>query len=286
MLPKKLGKSVSESFDHAEESISLLAEANKSEEIVTQGAADFRPIHTEVRDIRIAAGIIKSKIEEKEDTLRFLDDNSDAKAKMLVDIEELATERDAIEATIPANWESARNDYTELQQAERKQKTDFRKAADKGYLPIVKLQTTLAATDNLKSLGGEFQTLKDLITNNQDSDDHEQTIDSLAAAAKRFGNVEGASKIKSQISKARKALKAKKPNPEKASKALVAAEEEYQTELQWREQATAAIGPQITEYEETIRSTIGIRQQQKLSKDQALYVAACDADHRDISLNF
>jgi len=89
--------------------------------------------------------------------------------------------------------------------------------------------------------------------------------------------VEGASKIKSQISKARKALKAKKPNAEKATKTLAAAEEEYLSELQWREQAQAAIGTEIATYEETIRSTIGIRQQQKLSKDQALYVASCDA---------
>jgi len=56
--------------------------------------------------------------------------------------------------------------------------------------------------------------------------------------------------------------------------------------MEWREKAQTAIGPQLAEYEQTIRSTIGIRQQSNLSKDQALYVAACDAGHRDISLNF
>jgi len=146
MLPKKLGKSVTESFDHAEQSIAMLAEANKSAEIVNQGAADFRPVHAQVRDIRIATSKITAEIEEKNDLLRLLDDNSDPKEKLLHEIEELTAEREVIEATTPATWESARNDYTELQQAERKQKTDFRKAADKGYQPIVKLQSTLAAT--------------------------------------------------------------------------------------------------------------------------------------------
>jgi len=35
-----------------------------------------------------------------------------------------------------------------------------------------------------------------------------------------------------------------------------------------------------------ITETLGARQQQRLSRDQALYVAACDAAHRDLSLNF
>ena len=118
------------------------------------------------------------------------------------------------------------------------------------------------------------------------SGDSDAVIDELAASSKRFGDIEGASKIKSEISKARKALRAKKPDPEKAAEALLKAQEEYMAEMDWREEAQAAVGPQVAEYEQTIRSTIGIRQQSNLSKDQALYVAACDAGHRDISLNF
>ena len=38
--------------------------------------------------------------------------------------------------------------------------------------------------------------------------------------------------------------------------------------------------------EEQMRGTIGIRQQKRLSRDQALYVASCNAHHRDLSLNF
>ena len=56
--------------------------------------------------------------------------------------------------------------------------------------------------------------------------------------------------------------------------------------MQWRTEADNSLAAPVAEYEEAIRSTIGIRQQSRLSKDQALYVAACDADHRDISLNF
>lgn len=198
------------------------------------------------------------------------------------EIEALTAERETAQATTPSEWDAARSDFTELQLAERKQRTEFRRAADKGYQPIVELQKTLAAVPALKALSGEFDSLRELITNSGG----DATIDELAAASKRFGDVEGASKIKSEISKARKALRAKKPDREKAVEAILAAEEEYQSEVQWREQAQAEIGSQVAEYEATIRSSIGVRQQTRLTKDQALYVAACDAGHRDISLNF
>ena len=35
-----------------------------------------------------------------------------------------------------------------------------------------------------------------------------------------------------------------------------------------------------------MRETIGIRDQAKLTKEQALFVAKCQANHRDVSLNF
>lgn len=282
MLPDKLGKSVMESFEHASNSINLLAEANNSEQTVIDNTAAFRPLHEQVRDIRTKTTRLDTEIEELDTRLNRLDDDSDERSHLMQEIEALTAERETAQATTPAEWDAARSDFTDLQLAERKQRTEFRRAADKGYQPIVELQKTLAAVPALKALSGEFDSLRELITNSGG----DATIDELAAASKRFGDVEGASKIKSEISKARKALRAKNPDPEKAVEAILAAEEEYQSELQWREQAQAEIGSQVAEYEATIRSSIGVRQQTRLTKDQALYVAACDAGHRDISLNF
>ena len=282
MLPDKLGKSVMESFEHAGNSINLLAEANNSEQTVIDNTAAFRPLHEQVRDIRTKTTRLDTEIEELDTRLNRLDDDSDERSHLMQEIEALTAERETAQATTPSEWDAARSDFTELQLAERKQRTEFRRAADKGYQPIVELQKTLAAVPALKALSGEFDSLRELITNSGG----DATIDELAAASKRFGDVEGASKIKSEISKARKALRAKKPDREKAVEAILAAEEEYQSEVQWREQAQAEIGSQVAEYEATIRSSIGVRQQTRLTKDQALYVAACDAGHRDISLNF
>ena len=60
----------------------------------------------------------------------------------------------------------------------------------------------------------------------------------------------------------------------------------HQEELEWRINAENAVGPQLKEYEKQMRGTIGIRQQERLSRDQALYVASCNSHHRDLSLKF
>jgi hypothetical protein len=44
--------------------------------------------------------------------------------------------------------------------------------------------------------------------------------------------------------------------------------------------------PKLKKYNQIIKNNIGLRLQSKLTKEQAKFVAACNADHKDISLNF
>ena len=284
ILPSKLAKSVTASFDEADSTFVLLAEANNAAAIIEASSADFRPLHEAARDINSAANRYEEELKELSTKLRRLSDDApeETAAQLEASIEKLTQAKAEIEATTPENWVQARSDFTQLQQTERDNRTKYRRAADKGYNAIAELQETLAGTEALKALDGEIQKMINHVTENEPAD----SVDILAASSKLFGNVEGASPIKSEISKARKAVKAKKPNKEKALEALAKAQQEYDDQMQWRTEADNSLAAPVAEYEEAIRSTIGIRQQSRLSKDQALYVAACDADHRDISLNF
>jgi hypothetical protein len=104
--------------------------------------------------------------------------------------------------------------------------------------------------------------------------------------AKRFGNVAGADDVKSALSDARRALKAKEPDPEKALLSYQEALQVFESQKQWRADAVTSVKPDLETYIDAIKETLGARQQQRLSRDQALYIAACDAAHRDLSLNF
>ena len=60
----------------------------------------------------------------------------------------------------------------------------------------------------------------------------------------------------------------------------------FEEQVAWRNAAKGEIEAGLATYLDAIADTIGARQQEKLTRDQALYIAACNADHRDISLNF
>ena len=102
----------------------------------------------------------------------------------------------------------------------------------------------------------------------------------------RLGNIAGASPIKSKFSKARRALKGKKPNPEKALQQWQLGMSVYYQEIEWRQLAVNKLAQPLANYEMLLKDSIGLRMQKKLNKDQAIAVAACKSSHEDISLFF
>ena len=104
--------------------------------------------------------------------------------------------------------------------------------------------------------------------------------------SKQFKQVGGTSRIRSQLNRARKAIRAKKPSPEKAEKALNRAMELYEEDVAWRTRAAKELKPGIDAYGDQIKDTIGLRLLPRLPEEQSLYVASCNSGHRDISLNF
>lgn len=283
-LPKKLGKSVTDSFTHAGSAIELLNAAEDAALEVDKGAISYRPLHRIVRDIQLGIKGVDTELAELKTLAGRMNspEQQDAKTRLETKMSELSAEKDSMLASIPAEWEDAQASFEQLRKAERKARSDYRKAADKGYSPIAKLQQQLASTPALRELEGSIQALRTQIENSEPA----EGIPAIEALSAQFSDVDGASKIKSGLSKARRALKAKKPSLEKALKQLDAAQQEYDEQMVWRSRAETDIAPAIASYEQTIRGTIGARQQSRLTREQALHVAACDAGHRDISLNF
>jgi len=44
--------------------------------------------------------------------------------------------------------------------------------------------------------------------------------------------------------------------------------------------------PQLNEFDNAIKDTIGLRLQERLTLEQAKFVSRCRSSHKDISLNF
>ena len=284
MLPKKLNKAVESSFGSALDSFTLLEAVQAAENAVTEASVAYRPLHTQVRDIETGMRNVTRDIEELKTRLSRVsgDDVDRRKAAIESRITELTAEHDAIAATIPAEWEAAHAEYAELIKAEQKARTEYRKAADKGYAGIIELRNALNATEGFVALEGTIEALRSQIESSEPAD----MLDPIKDLADQFGDLEGAGDVKSALGKARSALKKKKPNLKTALKEMDKAQKAYDGQVEWRQQADASLKEQINTYEGNIKNTIGLRQQEKLPREEALFVAQCSAGHRDISLNF
>jgi len=284
LLPEDMAEDLTESFDAADEAINLLAEVKTAEQAVIDNQDRYRPVHTEVR--RIQADI--RKVDERMAILdtrldRTRGDDAEARRATLNErIEGLQAEITALEATIPAEWEAENQRHVDLQQAEAQVRNRYRRAADNGYEASREVVDILGGTSALRELGSAIPDMKTLMATNEPAD----MVDPLEELADQFGDIAGAGKIKSAISKARSAMRKSTPDPEAAMEAMDTAMEEYESEMQWRESAEAALYTDLSTYENVMKDTIGIRQQDRLSREQALSVASCSSHHRDLSLNF
>jgi tetratricopeptide (TPR) repeat protein len=187
-----------------------------------------------------------------------------------------------LRADIPEHWESKHEQFRVVQKAEDKALKTYRRNVDQAYEPIGELVRVIAGAEQLAALDPELMALTPLVT----SGDPAEGVEKLAAAAKAVGAVAGTGKIKSNLSGARRALRKKTPDREKALKKLGSALKIYREELAWRQRAKVELLPGLEAYEMAIRDTIGIRKQSRLPHDMALELASCTAEHRDISLHF
>ncbi|MEZ5660370.1 MAG: hypothetical protein R3E83_18090 [Burkholderiaceae bacterium] len=111
-------------------------------------------------------------------------------------------------------------------------------------------------------------------------------VEAIEAVRAELAKVEGADDIRSELSKARRALKARTSDPQGAIDSVAKAMAGYEAQMAWRNDAGKRLLPELERYEAAIRDTVGARLQPKLSREQALSIATCSAGHRDLSLSF
>ena len=111
-------------------------------------------------------------------------------------------------------------------------------------------------------------------------------MNKIISIEKILNEINGADLIKEKLTKSRRALKKDDADINKINNLIDEANEIYIFEKIWREKAKKDLLPELIKFDESIKDTIGLRLQEKLTKKQAKFIAACRAVHTDISLNF
>lgn len=281
-LPKKLGREIAGSFDAAEAALAGMPAIKAAEAAEEAEKGAYRPLHRQVRKIEADVRRMDARIEELE-VFASRAINSDAeRAEALAEISALTRARDARLAEIPAEWEAANAAFAALVAEEQNARRAYRRAADEAYGPVAELLEDLAAVDGM----GAATPILEQLRADLPALEPKAGMDLIKETSSILSKIDGTSEARSALSKARRALRGGSPKPDKALENIDKAIEELAASIAWRQAAAAELTDGLTAYLGAIRGTIGIRSQPKLSREQALFVAACRANHRDISLNF
>ena len=285
-LPEGLRDDLTGSLDDVGEAIDLLAQAKVAEAEVERAAEGYRPLHREVRQLQADA----RQLAREAQTLRTRigrQRRAGADAETLERMEERAAEfdreREAVLARLPAGWEERRAAFREVADREEELRNQYRRTADRAYEAVKEAADTLKGTPALRALQDEFTALRERIA----TGDPKETQQLVQDFRGRLGDVEGASKIRSELNAARRALRKRGgADLEKALEEFDQAAALFAKQLEWRAAAEGEITQTVIGYETTLRDTVGVRQQPGLTREQALFLARCQSDHRDISLSF
>jgi DNA repair exonuclease SbcCD ATPase subunit len=285
-LPENIREALEDSVENAENAIPNIETIVAAKAAIAEATPEYRPLHRFVRALERDARKFDEKIEELQVTVNRSGDagiftaerGEEARAEILT----LEAQRDALLAQIPDDWDPRHDTFLELQAVEIAARRTYRRTVDDAYDPLVETIALIedrglleAKGDALNALPGQLQSLTP-----------EQFMETVATLREELGEIEGVGDIRSALNKARREMRGDEPDVAAAAAEITEAIAAFDTEVTWRSQAADGVLPGLREFDAAIAKNIGLRGQDRLPRDQALFVARCNAEHRDVSLSF
>ncbi len=284
-LPDEYQERLNESYGLAANTFDLVDAVRVAEHNLDEYSPAYRPLHQQVRQIQKSMRKLGQRIELLDDSrqrLTFSDDVDQQRIDdIMVTIDSLKAEQQALEGGIPGNWKDARAEFNTLAKAEKMARLKYRQNVDESYTVILTVQEMIDQTDALAALQTQVEPLIERVR----QQDAEQGLDALKAFESEIDQLAETHRITSKLSRAKRALRGNNPDKEQVVANIRLAAEILQAELQWRQRADG-LAQDLRDYDQIIASTLGMRMQQRLTSDQAESIASCLAVHRDLSLHF
>jgi TRAP-type mannitol/chloroaromatic compound transport system permease large subunit len=276
-----------ESFDKFSQSINgfkiskiLLDEIKIAENEFNEFSIKYKILHTEVRKInrKILKEIKKIEKFKKEIRLEINEQN----IKFLKnEIEKIEKNIEEMTFTIPLNWKNENEKFNNILKNLNKSKLIYNKTVDNSYNETMNLIKMFQNIDKLLLLNNDFDKIIKNI--NLENDEIEKIIKDLERKLNIFDNV---SNIKKLIKKARKLVRKNFDKKNDAINYISDAKNIYLLEIDWRIKGKEILLNDLINLLKSGEETFALRKQDKLNKEQALYLSSCRSTHRDISLYF
>ena len=258
----------------------LIDEVKLSRKIFHDYSLNYKPLHTKVRNIEKNIFKKLSKIEKIKKEIRLETENE--KIQNLENkIIELQNEIEEIRLTIPVTWKDENDNFNTILKNFNKTKLNYNKSVDGSYNDLQKFIEIFRNSENFALLENNYV---DLI--NSINKEEKEIVEVIKDFERLFNPFKDTSDIKKPLKKARKLLK---KNYDKKTEALDLINESkklFLIEKNWRLKGSEVVLSDLIDLSNTGSETFGLRKQDKLNKEQAIYLASCKSIHEDISLYF
>ncbi len=284
-LPQDRREELVESFATAQATFDNMAAIRAAEAEVDGFKDGYRPLHRQVRAIETRLRAIDTRIDDATQRMnleRRIGATPEQLAELEADIDSIVAERDALAATIPAQWEAERDRFLALADAEGDARNRYRRAVDDAYEPVRELQVQLGQAEGLAGIAPRLEALRAVV----DSASPDDATEAFKEAERLFSDFDDVSDVRSGFANVRREFRNGEPDRAAAADALDQALAGYREEVSWRQAASASLAAPLARYEEVLRQSIGIRAQSRLTVPQAEAIASCRSRHEDISLYF
>ena len=272
-----------EHFDNALGTFAIVKKLQKTEEEYQLFTKDYRDLHFSVRKIEKKIRKIDEKIKKTKAEIRNLDDdNLTDKNKLELKIENYELEIKELQNKVPETWKAKNGDFEILLKAKNTRTKRYRKNVDEAYEALDQIVIFINDNEKLKELSPEIKELKYTIDNKK----YENAISIIDGLFEKLGEISGTEEFANKLDDLISVIDNDEVDEQKLTEISSETFDLFNLEVSWRNEANKNLLPELIKYNDVIKHNIGLRLQNRLTKEQAKFVARCNSVHRDISLNF
>ena len=280
-MPKSMQKSLEKNLSTARSIFELKDEIKSAKAEMAAEAIAYQPIHTKVRSIERLIRQDEKQIKSLKRDIRAIDDPA---KKAAVNEEIVALQKEIAEqkSLIPQTWKQTNKDFKSITTRLSKARMQFRRKSDQVYTEVRMIISAVEAAPELSQISDKIRAVRRQIQNNS----LDSALRDVRAIYSELSKVPGANNAVNLLSKVRRSIDSKKPNPEKALSFIDDALFALKDETEWRNNMLTGPYNKLVAFESYAKNNLGLREQERLTEEQVDMIVPCLARHRNISLHF
>jgi succinate dehydrogenase hydrophobic anchor subunit len=180
------------------------------------------------------------------------------------------------------NWEKISSDFKFLVKSEQKKRLEYRRLTDTSFTKLNTLNYLFKNVEIYEGLNDEFiQILKNI-----NSLENKTMSNKIKEFSKKINQIPYNEKIVKNLRKASRELNKKNIDLNLVRTLIEKEYKEYNDKLVSLKKVDINVIQKLNNYLKFVSNNVALRQQSKLPRNVALYLAKCNSEHRDLSIYF